>query len=211
LRPIRDELRTRTMSLTTSAVDAAWVAIDTPLTPQTLADFCQDLERLYRINPYLEFRAWRSGENGQIQVAFRNLSSQHDFDLRLHIERESAFDFTVRYDQGAKRSTRFQIEAAPGGSRLRITDDYTPPASGVPADPDEADKSLHAWGVALHSYLQRESRWGKLGIWRWYMRHVWIPMKPAARRITFIILMVMLAEIVLFALVMAIYWAENRD
>jgi hypothetical protein len=210
LRPIRDELRTRTMSLTTSAVDAAWVAIDTPLTPHTLADFCQDLERLYRINPYLEFRVWRSDKNGQIQAVFRNLSSRRDFDLRLCIERDSAFDFTVRYDQGVKRSTRFQVEAAPGGSRLRITDDYTSPASGIPAGPDEADKSLHAWGVALHSYLQRESRWGKLGIWRWYMRHVWIPMKPAARRITFIILVVMLAEIVLFALVMAIYWAENR-
>jgi hypothetical protein len=42
------------------------------------------------------------------------------------------------------------------------------------------------------------------------MRRVWVPMKPSARRITFIILLVTLAEIVLFALVMAIYWAEHR-
>lgn len=199
------------MSFATSAADAAWVAIDTPLTPQALADFCHDLERLYRINPYLEFRSWQTSEDGQIHAIFRNLSNQREFDLRLRTKHDSAFDFTVRYDQGAKRSTRFQVEAAPGGSRLRITDDYTPSASGTPAGPDEADKSLHAWGVALYTHLQRESRWGKLGFWRWYMRHVWIPMKPAARRITFIIVIVMLAEIVLFALVMAIYWIENRN
>jgi hypothetical protein len=40
------------------------------------------------------------------------------------------------------------------------------------------------------------------------MRRVWVPMKPAARRITFILLLAALAEIALFALVMAIYWAE---
>jgi hypothetical protein len=35
-------------------------------------------------------------------------------------------------------------------------------------------------------------------------------MKPSARRITFIILMVTLAEIALIALVLAIYWIEHR-
>jgi len=42
------------------------------------------------------------------------------------------------------------------------------------------------------------------------MRRVWVPMKPVARRITFIILMVTLAEIALIALVLAIYWIEHH-
>jgi len=113
----------------------------------------------------------------------------------------------VRYDRGVKRSTRFEIGAAAGGSRLRITDDYSGAAE---TDTAEVDRSLHAWGVALREYLLREQRWGWCAPWRWYMRRVWVPMKPAARRITFIILLVTLAEIVLFALVMAIYWAEYR-
>ncbi|MDP2239090.1 MAG: hypothetical protein Q8K18_02845 [Burkholderiales bacterium] len=192
------------------AADAAWVVIDAPLAPQALAAFCQDLERLYRINPYLEFKTWQSSENGQIHAVYRNLSNQREFDLHIRPERKSGFDFQVRYDHGARRSTRFEVEAAPGGSRLRITDDYTPLTSGAPADPDEADKSLHAWGVALQTYLKREHHWGKSAIWRWYMRRVWVPMKPSARRITFIIVMVTLAEIMLFALVITIYWIEMR-
>jgi hypothetical protein len=197
------------MTTVETATDAAWVSIDVPLAPTALIAFCQDLERLYRINPYLVFNIWQRGENGQIHAVFRNLSNQREFDLIIRLELVSESSFTIRYDHGAKRSTRFDVEAAPGGSRLTITDDYTPTTPGAPADPDEADKSLQAWGVALQTYLIRESRWGKSAIWRWYMRRVWIPMKPAARRITFVILMVTLAEIALFALVMAIYWIEQ--
>jgi len=192
------------------AADAAWVVIEAPLAPQALAAFCQDLERLYRINPYLEFKTWQSDANGQIHAVYRNLSNQREFDLRLNPERKSDFDFLVCYDHGARRSTRFKIEAAPGGSRLKITDDYSRPPHEAPVDPDEADKSLHAWGVALHAYLKWESRWSRSALWRWYMRRVWIPMKPSARRITFIVLMIMLADIALIALVMAIYWIETQ-
>lgn len=196
------------MTLAEPAADAAWVIIDAPQTPQALAAFCRDLERLYRINPYLEFKTWQTNPDGRIHAAYRNLSNQRELDLQICTERKSDFDFQVRYDHGARRSTRFEIEAAPGGSRLRITDDYTPSTPGMPVDPDEADKSLHAWGVALHTYLKREHRWGGWAVWRWYMRRVWTPMKPSARRITFIVLMVMLADIALIALVFAIYWIE---
>ena len=186
--------------------DAAWVVIDTPLAPKDLAAFCSDLERLYRINPYLEFGLWRGTARGAFAVAFRNLSNQREFELLLALERNSASDFTVRYDRGIKLGTRFEIEFSATGSRLRITDEY----HGTATDTGEVDKSLHAWGVALREYLLRERRWGWCAPWRWYMRRVWVPMKPSARRITFIILMVTLAEIALIALVLAIYWIEHR-
>jgi len=186
--------------------DAAWVVIDTPIAPKELAAFCSDLERLYRINPYLEFGLWREAAPGAFAVTFRNLSNQREFELQFALERISASDFTVRYDSGIKRGTRFEIESAATGSRLRITDEY----HGTAADTGEVDRSLHAWGVALREYLLRERRWRWCAPWRWYMRRVWVPMKPSARRITFIILMVTLAEIALIALVLAIYWIEHH-
>ena len=187
--------------------DAAWVVIDTPLDPDALAEFCRDLERLYRINPYLEFRAWRRTGPDAFVTVFRNLSNQREFDLKLECRRDSTRDFTVCYSPGIRRSTRFEIQSAAGGSRLRITDDYS---GSITPDTAEVDRSLHAWGVALREYLLREQRWGWCLPWRWYMRRVWVPMKPAARRITFMILLITLAEIALIALVMAIYWAEHR-
>lgn len=188
-------------------VDAAWVVIDTPLDPDALADFCRDLERLYRINPYFEFRTWHRLGPDAFAAAFRNLSNLREFDLKLVCERHSPRDFVVHYSPGVRRSTRFEIEPAADGSRLRITDDYS---GAVSPDTAEVDRSLHAWGVALREYLLRERRWGWCAPWRWYMRRVWVPMKPAARRITFVILLITLAEIALIALVMAIYWAEHR-
>ncbi|HSC93397.1 MAG TPA: hypothetical protein VLC73_00350 [Burkholderiales bacterium] len=196
------------MSATTDDhANVAWVTVEVSLEPAALAAFCRDVERLYRINPYLEFRRWRETGPGAFAVALRNLSNQRDLELQLTLERSSERDFRVRYDRGVRRSTRFEIDATADGSRLRITDDY---GGATEADTAEVDRSLHAWGVALREYLLRDRRWGWCAPWRWYMRRVWVPMKPSARRITFIILLVTLAEIALIALVMAIYWAEHR-
>jgi hypothetical protein len=191
-----------------SAVDAAWVSVETPLSAARLAEFCRDVERLYRINPYLEFRRWAREGTAGFDASWRNLSNQRDLDLRLTLEHGSDREFAVRYDRGLKTSTRFSIEDTPRGSRLVITDDYNGAERSGAIDISEVDKSLHAWGVALHEYLRREARWGRYALWRWYMRRVWLPMKPAARRITFVILVVTLGEIALIALVMAIYWVE---
>jgi hypothetical protein len=36
--------------------DAAWATINTPLEVNELKLFCQDIERLFRINPMLHFK-----------------------------------------------------------------------------------------------------------------------------------------------------------
>ncbi len=189
-------------------VDAAWVVIDSPLPAGQLAEFCCDLERLFRINPHLEFKYWRTVDATRCDVSFRNLSNGREATLRFAVERHTDRDFVVRYEAGLKRKTRFQIEAGASGSRLVITDEYGDTAA-TGGDTSEVDKSLYAWGLALRDYLRREARWGQYRLWRWYMRRVWVPMKPAARRIVFILLLVTLGEIALTALVMAIYWAEQ--
>lgn len=191
----------------TSAADAAWVKIETPLSVAALAEFCTDLERLYRINPYLEFKSWQTLSAGRYRAQLKNLSIGREIDLEMSLHQESPYEFAVRYARGIKQSTRFTISAARGGSTLLIVDDYS--GATPERDLDEVDRSLHAWGVALREYLDREQRWGWCAPWRSYMRRIWVPMRPAARRITFIILLVTLAEIALFVLVMAIYWVER--
>ena len=107
--------------------------------------------------------------------------------------------------EGLKKSTRFEIQPAPAGSRLTITDEYGPAAEAQAA---AVDRSLHAWGVALKAHLERDRRWGWLPLYRWAMDRVWLPMKPAARRITFLVLVIALADVLLIALGFAIYWLE---
>lgn len=192
--------------------DASWVIVDTPLSLPALREFCADIERLHRINPYLEFERWQRIGADSIHARFRNLSNQQIMALDLRIERESDDAFALIYRAGIKARTRFVLEPAGTGSRLTITDDY---AGLPPAEREqrlhEVDKSLTAWGWALHEYLRREQRWGGWVLWRWYMRRLWLPMTPRARRITYMLVLLTVAEMALILLVATIYWIEFAD
>ncbi len=191
--------------------DAAWVTVDSPLSMETLREFCRDVERLYRINPCLEIASWRRIGDDTFRVAWRNTSNQQDAALDLRVERESDDAFEVWYSQGLKRCTRFALAPAAAGSRLTITDDY----SGVPEEERarrvaEVDPTLAAWGWALHAYLRRERRWGGNAVYRCYMRRVWLPMKPSARRITALLVLITAAEFLIVLFVGLIWWIEHR-
>jgi hypothetical protein len=199
-----------TAAAAASGEDASWVVIDTPLGLAELRAFCHDVERLYRINPYLEVQAWQPLAAGRVRVSWRNLSNGQAATLELSREPESENAFSVAYAEGIKRRTRFSLEPAPAGSRLVITDDYAslPEAERV-GRIAEVDKSLAAWGWALHAHLRREHRWGSNPLWRWGMRRLWLPMRPSARRIAALILLVSLAEFAFFLLVALIWWIEH--
>lgn len=189
--------------------DAAWVVVETPLGLPALRAFCADVERLFRINPYLEFQTWQhSGADGY-HAKFRNLSNQQDVVLDLRMECASPDEFVVVYGDGIKARTRFVLEPTAAGSRLTITDEY----SGL-SDVErtqriaEVDKSLNAWGWALHEYLRHEQRWGCFALWRCYMRRLWLPMTPRSRRITYMLILLAAAELVLVVLGASIYWIE---
>jgi hypothetical protein len=193
------------------AEDKAWATIQTTLNPAKLRTFCRDLERLYRINPYLEFRVWKVSSPGQIHTEYRNLSNNQDYSLDLTIAQESDNAFTVHYAQGVKSSTRFEIQATESGSSLTITDDYNRLSDKERAQRlDEVDKSLPAWCQGIFDYLRRHKRWGWLAPWRWYMRWVWTPMKPSARRIVWLLYLITVAEFFFFVFVALIWWLEHR-
>lgn len=188
-----------------SGADAAWVILETPLGPDALAAFCSDLQRLYRINPFLEFVAWEREAPDRFRAEVVNHSNGRRSVLRGRVTRTSAHALRVDYTENLKTSTRFEIAPATGGSRLTITDTYGPAAEAQAA---EVDRSLHAWGVALKAHLERDRRWSWLPFYRWAVERVWLPMKPAARRITFLVLVIAIADIALIALGFAIYWLE---
>ena len=145
------------------AEDRAWVTIDTSLTVAELQAFCRNRERLYRINPGLEFRAWQETSPGRIHAEWLNLSNGQTQALDLSVVAESDSVFRVDYDRGIKAWTRFAIEPAAGGARLTITDDYSRLPAGERAERlDEVDRSLPAWGRGIHLYLRRQRRWGWL-------------------------------------------------
>jgi hypothetical protein len=184
--------------------DAAWIRIETSMRAVELRAFIDDIERLYRINPLLEITACeRAGENRYRLVA-HNYSNGADIDAALAVTAtENALE--VAYGSGLKTATRFRVEAAPGGSHLFVTDIYGRGSEDERrARAGEVDLSLNAWGRALHSYLNNWARWRWLGPWRWYMRRVWQPMKPSARRIVWMTLIIsafeMLAVVVLLTI-----------
>ncbi len=191
--------------------DKAWVVIPTSMPPEELRRFCRDLERLYRINPYLEFTQWRTQPPARVHAEFRNLSNLQDYQLDLTLVTESDSVFLVRYSAGVKAATRFEIQAATRGSTLTITDDYSRlPAEERVQRAHEADKSLPAWGQALFDYLRHHRRYGWLAPWRWYMRKVWVPMKPSARRIVWMLYVITIVELFAVLFIALIWWLEHR-
>lgn len=190
------------------ARDAAWVVLETPLQASELQAFCRDLETLYRINPFLEFESWQQRTAERFRAVFLNHSNGQRVVLDGEARRASERAWRIEFAAGVKRRTRFEIESRPRGSRLTITDEYHLSDAGAPAVAAEVDRSLHAWGVALKAFLERDRRWGWLPWYRAFMRKLWLPMKPSARRITFLVLVIGLADIALVALGLAIYWIE---
>ena len=194
------------------AEDAAWASINTPLSVEELTSFCHDVERLFRINPMLEFQQFNTLDAQRYAFSGRNISQEtpFEFDITFSVT-ELPDGLQIDYDQGIKSKSLFKIEPAPQGSKLTITDYYERlPAEQREQHLHEVDKSLLVWAKYLQSYLVTWSRWSGIGPWRWYMRRIWQPMKPTARRITYALLWITVVEIALIALGVAIYFIEFR-
>ncbi len=189
--------------------DAAWVTIKTPFDSASLRLFLDDVERLYRINPMLEFDEWCQDDENRFRLSAKNLSNGRRLETFLTVS-GTKDGLMVHYSDGLRRSTYFQIEDRPDGdANLVVTDDY----SGTSIEEreariDEVDKSLVQWGQALHQYLYRWKRWSRVPGWKFYMRRIWQPMKPMARRISFILIALTTAEFVLFLLFFIIFRLE---
>lgn len=202
-----------TPKLPTDSKDVAWVAIPASQTPQELAEHLGDVEVLFRANPYYYFTAWRRTGPDTYHVELENQSNQQRQALDFDVTPGPNRGLTISYRQGLKRRTFFTIEPQGTGSRLLVTDDYEAlPESEREARMAEVDKSLRAWGEALRLYFLRLKRWSWVPGWRWYMRRVWVPMKPSARRIVWLLFLISVVEFLFFLFVLLIYLIEqNKD
>jgi len=194
----------------TEEQDLAWASLITPLSVEALKSFCQDIERLYRINPMLEFNEWK--ETGEYHFVVSGKNSSHDtpIDFQYELEvTELADGFQLDYSKGLKSKTVLKIEAAPEGSKLTITDHYDGHSEEErKARLDEVDKSLVVWANYLQEFIISWDKWSRFALWRWYIRRIWQPMKPSGRRITYMLLWISLVEVSLISLGVAIYFVE---
>ena len=124
---------------------------------------------------------------------------------------QKADEIILNYSNGIKKKTVLKIEPSEYGSKLTITDNY----DGLSEEEHqlhmhEVDKSLINWADYLQRFLITWNKWSKFGLWRWYMKRIWQPMKPAGRRITYMLLWITLVEVALITLGVGVYLSEFR-
>ncbi len=184
--------------LTPPSEDMAWVRIATPFSADSLRDFCRDLQRLFRINPMLEFIEWREIAQNRYYLQAKNLSNDKTITTELNCE-ETKEGFKIRYSEGIKSATIIRIETEKTGTTLVLIDDYSRFSESERKQRlSEVDSSLEIWGKDLYSYLKNWKRWKWFSPYRWYMRYLWQPMKPSSRRIAYMLITISLFELLAF-------------
>jgi hypothetical protein len=191
--------------------DAAWARIPTGLAPEALAARLSDVEVLLRLNPYYTFSTLKATAPDRYHAEFENQSNQQQLVLDIAVEKGPGTGLTLHYSGGMKRRTLFTIEPSGSHSLLVVTDDY----SGIPEAERqqreaEVDKSLLAWAEALRIYFLRLRRYARIPGWQWYIRRLWIPMKPSGRRIVWLLYLITLVEFFFFCFVVLIWVVEHH-
>ena len=192
--------------------DKAWAEFNTPLDKNSLQIFCQDIERLLRINPYLIIEKWIKHSDHQFYLKVSNSSQQPAFNVETDLDVNTTPDgLEICYQHGLKSSTIISIDEAEPGSKLTIVEKY----ENLPKEQrvkhlHKIDKSLNKWAQEIQAYLINWHRWSWFAPWRYYKQYIWLPMKPAARRITYIILCISVIEVALLILGIGIYFVEYR-
>jgi len=191
--------------------DSAWISVATPLPADRLLALMRDPQRLMRVNPLWVFESWDTAGPDAVRFRIDNQSTGQVWEAGARVV-PLPDGLRLDYAEGIKAWTLFRVEPTETGSRLWIVDDYGRlPETEREARVAEVDRSLTAWGGALYRHLRAWSRWSGFAPWRWYVERHWLPMKPLSRRIVRLLLWVSVAELALFALLVAILVAERAS
>ena len=196
----------------TSSENKAWAEFKTPLSQDALLHFCRDIEQLFKINPYIEIKQWKNLEPQKYFIDVVNHSQKNAFSLETNIYITEFDDgIKIQYENGIKSETIFKTQAIPEGSKLEITEKYHSPSPNDSANElSNVDKSLTKWAEEIQNYLIDWQRWSWFLPWKFYKQRIWLPMKPMARRITYMIIWISIIEIALILLGVSIYFLEYR-
>lgn len=189
--------------------DSAWVSVATRLAPDRLLALLQDPLRLMRVNPMWIFDSCENSASGELRFRIDNQSNGRIWETAARITRLPE-GLRLDYAQGIKAWTLFRVEPTENGAVLWIIEDYGRlPEAQRRARVAEVDRSLTAWGRALYSHLSAWSRWAGWRPWRWYIERYWLGMRPLSRRVVRLLVWVSVAELALFALLVAILSLER--
>ena len=183
--------------------NAAWVIIPTRLTAAALLDFCTDIERVFRLNPYLKIIKWDASTAENVVAEWENYSNEQAIKIATQVKVEQLpNELQLSYAAGIKRKTYFIIEQADRGATLKIMDDY---GDSDQRDIGQVDKSLQVWGKALEKFfaayrIMRHVPWADKIINRW-----WIRLSPGGRRICYILLVITAVELIALLLFAVLY------
>lgn len=199
-----------------AADNSAWATIAARLPMPALAAFLTDVERLFRLNPYLEIDSWQEDHGPfrpgkRYRVAWLNEMTGLRRQVNVTVEAAGSAGFTLAYDSGLKRATQVLLEADGAGSRLTLRDYYhSPDGPDREALLKEVDRSLVPWAASVHDFLRGWGRWSRLAPYRWYKGRYWLRMPPRQRRIVRLIVWTTVLEFIVFLFVFAIYWLESQ-
>lgn len=201
---------------TTAVQDAAWVTVELPLPAASAFEFATNVERLLRLNPYLQFENWEEdpgpfvpGKRYRLHALNEMTGLPLDVALTLESVRHPS-RFLLRQEPGLKRALEVSVEPRGAGSALTLKEHYHRPAG-----PDreerlrEVDHSLTPWGISLRRHVLGLDRWGWFGPYRWYRERFWLGMRPRERRVARLVIWTTVLEFVVFLFVFAIYWNEH--
>ncbi len=202
----------------TAAADAhkntAWVTIAIPVSPDSLFDFLQNTERLFRLNPYLDIRQWKEmvgGKRFHLEALNEMNGVTYDLAITLESSQPDASMF-LSYDKGLKRALEITLQpdaGSSGGSILTLRDYYHEPAGeNLEQQLKEVDHGLTHWAASIRQYVLGLKRWAWFWPYRWYREHFWLSMRPTHRRIARMLLWVTALEFIVFLFVFIIYWLE---
>ena len=176
--------------------NAAWVRIATKLDVKTLYTFCLRVEWLYRLNPYLRFEAWHQQDNNNFCATWENHSSDVARQIETCLRTEThENEICIKYQTGIKIETYFIIEPNVNASNvadLVIVDRY---GSSESEKADEVDKSIHAWGLSLNRFFKHYVYIERIPYALMLIDRFWIRLSPMARRITYILLVITVVEV----------------
>jgi hypothetical protein len=200
-----------TASTDTAKEDRARVETTVPIAADALFEFISDIERLFRLNPHLEIETWQHMPD-DMRFAALNETTGGRIETVVHVETDrDKRTIVLSYADGLKQATTLRVEDGDGhGCRLVVTEHY--PVIEDAQDPRVAqvDRSLIPWINAIRRHLLGRQRWGWLPGWRWWNEHFLPGMPPRQRRIVRMILWISVLEFVMFLLIAAVFWAEQR-
>lgn len=191
------------MRAETPEENAAWVDVDLPQSALEVSEYVRDIERLLRLNPYLEIRRCAAVAGGY-EIEALNEMNGFAVSGRLTFRECGSRGYALNYDGGLKRCTEVSVEPLGAGTRLRIRETYREPGSD--AELEQVDRSLTPWGQAIRRHFLGLARWGRLPAYRWWRERVWLAMRPRERRITRLIVWATAIEFGLFVGIVWLFW-----